>query len=126
MRMELKKFGTTLVSRQDGKEAYAAFLPSLNSLGPDERIEIDFEGVITFTPSWADEFIMSLYKRYAGRLTFVNTNNASVEATLDFLEKLNNVSLPPRRSRRCARDSVYGRSAYEIKFDFLERKRYSI
>ncbi len=94
MKIELKKFGTTLVSRQDGKEAYAAFLPLLNSISPDESIEVDFDGVITLTPSWADEFIMSVYKRYAGRLMFVNVENASVKATLDFLEKINHVKLP--------------------------------
>lgn len=94
MKIELKKFGTTLISRQDGKEAYAAFLPLLNSTSPDEKIEVDFDGVITLTPSWADEFIMSLYKKYIGRLIFVNVENSSVKATLDFLEKINNVRFP--------------------------------
>jgi len=94
MRIEIKKFGTTLISRQDGKEAYAAFLPLLNSISPEEYIEVDFDGVITLTPSWADEFIMSLYKRYASRILFVNVENSSVKATLDFLEKINNVRLP--------------------------------
>lgn len=91
MKIELKKFGTTLLSRQDGKEAYAAFLPSLNSMDQNENIEVDFEGVITFTPSWADEFIMSLHKNFPGRLSFVNTKNSSVKATLEFLERINNV-----------------------------------
>jgi hypothetical protein len=91
MKIELKKFGIILVSRQDGKEAYAAFLPLLHSAGPNENIEVDFSEVDTFTPSWADEFIMSLHKNYPGRLAFINTKNSSVEATLKFLEKINNV-----------------------------------
>lgn len=91
MIIKLSKFGKILLGRQDGKEAYAAFLPSLNSVAPNEDIEVNFEGVITFTPSWADEFIMSLYKNFPGRLTFVNTKNSSVKATLEFLEKINNV-----------------------------------
>ena len=51
MRIELKKFGTLLVSRPAGKEAYAAFLPTLNELKNDESIEIDFADVTTFSPS---------------------------------------------------------------------------
>lgn len=93
MIIKLSKFGKILLGRPDGKEAYAAFLPLLNSIGPNENIEVDFEGVVTFTPSWADEFVMSLYKKYSGRLTFINTKNSSVKATLKFLEKINNVKL---------------------------------
>lgn len=52
MRIKLKKFGTTLISRQNGREAFAAFQPQLSTLGENEDLELDFEGVITFSPSW--------------------------------------------------------------------------
>ena len=48
----LRKFGTTLNSRQFGREALAAFKPSLKDIKDDEKVIIDFEGVMTFTPSW--------------------------------------------------------------------------
>jgi len=48
----LKKFGTTLNSRQFGREVLAAFKPSLKDIKDDEKVIIDFEGVMTFTPSW--------------------------------------------------------------------------
>ena len=44
MIIKLNKFGTTLTSRQDGKEAYNAFRSTLESMPKNEKIEIDFEG----------------------------------------------------------------------------------
>jgi len=88
MIIKLNKFGTTLTSRQDGKEAYSAFLSTLQSVSNDEEIEIDFEGVVTFTPSWADEFITPILNTYSGRVKLMHTDNPSVEATLRLLEKI--------------------------------------
>ena len=84
----LKKFGTTLNSRQFGKEALAAFKPSLKDTKKDEDVIIDFEGVITFTPSWGDEFLGFLYKEYKDRLILKNTENPSVQASLAILEEV--------------------------------------
>jgi len=85
----LQKFGTTLISRQTGREAFSAFKPSLNNVSNDENIEIDFEGVITFSPSWGDEFLTPLLKEYGDRLTLKNTQNLSVKATIELLEQIN-------------------------------------
>lgn len=89
MRIELKKFGTTLISRQNGREAFAAFQTQLTTLGENEKLELDFEGVITFSPSWGDEFLSPLLKKYDARLILENTSNPSVKATLELLEKIN-------------------------------------
>lgn len=88
MQIKLKKFGTTLTSRQFGKEALLAFRPTLNKISKKEKLEVDFEGVITFSPSWADEFLTSLFKKYGKRMILKNTNNVSVRDTLDFLEEI--------------------------------------
>jgi len=48
MVIALKKFGTTLISRQTGKEAFAAFQSSLKNIPGQEDIIANFEGVITF------------------------------------------------------------------------------
>ena len=77
-----------LTSRQDGREALAALSPQLQNLTENEQIEIDFEGVITFTPSWADEFVTKLVEQFGDRIVLSNTNNPSVKATLDLLERL--------------------------------------
>lgn len=86
MLIELKKFGTTLVSRQSGKEALAAFQPVLETVSDDDEITVDFDGVITFSPSWGDEFLTPLSARYEGKVSFKNTGNSSVQATLKLLK----------------------------------------
>ena len=91
MIIELKKFGTTLISRQAGKEAFAAFQSSLNEIPEGEDVTVDFKGVITFSPSWGDEFLTPLVQRYANHFKLVNTENSSVKATLEILEKSNSI-----------------------------------
>lgn len=86
MIIELKKFGTTLISRQTGREAFAALQPILEDIKPEESLEIDFEGVLTFSPSWGDEFLTPLLNSYGNRLVLKNTDNPSVMATLDILQ----------------------------------------
>lgn len=88
MTIKLKKFGTTLTSRQFGKEALLAFGPTLNKISNKEKLEIDFKGVITFSPSWADEFLRPLFKKYGKRMILKNTDNVSVRDTLEFLEEV--------------------------------------
>lgn len=88
MDIKLKKFGTILTSRQAGKEAYAAFLPFLNSAALDEDLIIDFEGVDVFSPSWGDEFLTPLKNKSGDKLFFKNIKNVSVRATLEILEEI--------------------------------------
>ncbi|MFH1789946.1 MAG: STAS-like domain-containing protein [bacterium] len=88
MTIKLNKFGTTLTSRQDGKEAYNAFKNTLDSIPQNEKIEIDFGGVITFTPSWADEFITPILFQFGDKVELINTDNPSVRATLELLDSI--------------------------------------
>ena len=84
----LKKFGTTLNSRQFGRESLAVFKSSLESIKEDEEVVVDFQGVITFTPSWGDEFLGFLINKFGGRLILKNTKNLSVQATLRLLQEI--------------------------------------
>ena len=86
MIIELKKFGTTLISRQTGKEAALACQTLLKGVKQDENIDVDFDGVLTFSPSWGDEFLTPLLNTYGERLTLKNTSNPSVKATLEILQ----------------------------------------
>lgn len=88
MKIELKKFGTTLISRQTGREAFSALQVILRAIKENENIEIDFDGVLTFSPSWGDEFLTPLLNTYGERLTLKNTENPSVQATLEILQKI--------------------------------------
>jgi len=85
MHILVKKFGTTLVSRPSGKEAHLAFRPTLQNFSSDEDMIVDFNNVITLTPSWADEFLTPLMQEYGKRVKLVNINNPSVVETLKIL-----------------------------------------
>lgn len=87
MIIELKKFGTTLVSRPSGKEAWLAFQPTLTDVSENEEVIVDFTDVAVLTPSWADEFLMPLRQRFGKKVILKNTGNASVQATLAILDK---------------------------------------
>lgn len=87
MVIQLKKFGTTLISRQTGKEAFLAFQPALKDIKNSETVEIDFDGVLTFSPSWGDEFLTPLLNKYNERLILKNTDNPSVKTTLEILQE---------------------------------------
>lgn len=84
MIIELKKFGDILTSREAGKEALSAFLPTLNSLAENEKITIDFQEVSVLTPSWADEFMRPILEKYPNRVLFVNDTNPSVQSAMRF------------------------------------------
>ena len=88
MIISIKKFGTTLISRQAGNEALKAFQSILRDIKPDEVIEIDFSGVLTFSPSWGDEFLSPLMDQLGDRLVLVESDNLSVQATLKLLEEI--------------------------------------
>ena len=88
MIIELKKFGTTLISRQTGREAFSALQSLLRDVKADEIVEINFDSILTFSPSWGDEFLTPLLNKYGNRLILKDTSNPSVQATLDMLEKI--------------------------------------
>ena len=85
MRIELKKFGKVLTSRPMGKEAFAAIRPTLD---PNADVaEIDFDEVISLSPSWADEFFTALKNMYENRIKYLPTDNPSVIETLKIIEE---------------------------------------
>jgi hypothetical protein len=85
MKIELKKFGKVLTSRPMGKEAFAAIRPTLDPNA--DVVEIDFDGVVSLSPSWADEFFTALKNMYGNRIKYLPTDNTSVIETLKILEE---------------------------------------
>lgn len=88
MRIELRKIGTTLSSRPAGKDAYGAIAPLLDGLTEKEKIEIDFAGINSFSPSWGDEFLTPLLRRFGDRLILLPTDNPSVIASVKLIEDI--------------------------------------
>ena len=89
MRILLKKFGDLLLSRELGSEVLKAFQPTLRELSKDEELEIDFSGVLTLSPSWADEFLSPLLNQLNDKLILLPSDNLSVHATLKILKEVN-------------------------------------
>ena len=89
MKLKLEKFGTTLISRELGSEAFKAFQSTLLGLSPSDELEIDFSNILTLSPSWADEFLSPLLEKLAERLVLLPSDNLSVQATLKILQEAN-------------------------------------
>ena len=89
MKLQLGKFGKTLISRELGSEAFKAFQTTLRELPKDEELEIDFSEVLTLSPSWADEFLSPLLDILGDRLVLLSSDNLSVHATLRILQEAN-------------------------------------
>ncbi len=93
MRIELKKFGNMLISRPAGREAFLVMQSSLiKDLDENELIKIDFSGVEVLTPSWADEVITLIAKKYKN-VKLLNTNNESVKASLETLRQYSGLKI---------------------------------
>jgi|SRR3989338_2723494 len=89
MKLQLEKFGKTLISRELGSEALKAFQLMLRKLSPSEQLEVDFSGVLTLSPSWGDEFLSPLLEQLGDRLVLLPSDNLSVQATLKILQEVN-------------------------------------
>ncbi len=83
MRIDISKFGESLLSRPAGREAALALQANvLRDLKEGEVVELDFGKVLVLTPSWGDEFITFLREQYGDRLKIVASTNPSVQLTL--------------------------------------------
>ncbi|MCX6751745.1 MAG: hypothetical protein NT161_03225 [Candidatus Nomurabacteria bacterium] len=89
MKLQLGKFGKTLISRELGSEALKAFQPTLREFSKNEELEIDFSDVLTLSPSWSDEFLSPLLNLLGDRLVLLPSDNLSVQATLKILKEVN-------------------------------------
>jgi|SRR3989338_10221475 len=97
MKIILQKFGKTLTSRQLGSEAFKAFQTSLREISPEELLEVDFTGVLTLSPSWADEFLTPLFNQVGDRLVLLPSDNLSVQATIKLLNEVNKRSFKTKQ-----------------------------
>lgn len=87
MRIKLKEFGAILTSRPAGREAALAIKAYLRPTA-GEKIELDFEGVLSVGPSWLDEVLSSLREEYgAERIICLPTKNRSVIESLKVINK---------------------------------------
>ena len=91
MEIQLAKFGAILTSRQNGREAVLAFASTLGAIPENETVAVDFSGIVSVSPSWAGEFLVSLHGRFGDRLRLHPSDNPSVAATMDILEQAHGI-----------------------------------
>ena len=92
MLMDMSIFGEILISRPAGREAImvsSAYI--FNTVKSDEIISLDFKNIKVLTPGWAEEFITGLKTKFK-QITYVNTENPSVTASLKTVLDLIDVS----------------------------------
>ena len=83
MTVQISKFGDFLMSHPAGKDAFLLAESCLfSSLEIDEEVVFDFADVKVLAPSWAEEFIYGFQNLHKNPVTFINTDNPSVAATL--------------------------------------------
>ncbi|TAL50922.1 DUF4325 domain-containing protein [Patescibacteria group bacterium] len=89
MKIDIKKFGTVLISRPAGREAaLVALAYTIPNVGT-ETIELDFSDVDVLTPSWMDEFLQTLTQQIPmERLKVIEGQNASVKMTMKTIREL--------------------------------------
>ena len=87
MRIAVSKFGTLLISRPAGHEAFLVFCSTHKLDDPQETIELDFTGVNVLAPSWADEFISNIKKKFPNPVLCLPSSNASVIESLKYSPK---------------------------------------
>lgn len=89
MKIDISKFGTTLLSRPNGREAFLAARAYTIPKEGNEPIELDFSKIKVLTPSWADEFVSGLKEEFgAERIKIIEGENASVKTTFAVLHDL--------------------------------------
>lgn len=81
MIIKLSKFGTILISRPDGKEAYLLLQRTLQDIKENEKIEIDFDGISTLSPGWGDEVLTPLFNAFGERLILRPIGSSHVRYT---------------------------------------------
>lgn len=87
MKIPVKRYGAILSSRPAGREAALAMLAYARPAGK-EKVELDFEGVLSVGPSWLDEVLTALRKAYGPkRVVCLPSANPSVAASLKAIEE---------------------------------------
>lgn len=82
MLINMADYGDMLMSRTTGREDFLKTEAYLLQNLKDGEIILDFKDVKVLTPSWADEFITGLKNKNRFKITYLNTDNPSIKASL--------------------------------------------
>ena len=82
MIINMSDYGDMLMSRSSGREDFLKTEAYILKDIEEQEIILDFKDVKVLTPSWADEFITGLKNKTKFSITYKNTDNPSIKATL--------------------------------------------
>ncbi|MDR0486132.1 MAG: STAS-like domain-containing protein [Elusimicrobiota bacterium] len=86
MTIKISKFGTLLLSRADGREAFLA-AKAYSIKAEDKEIILDFSEVEVLTPSWAGEFINGIKQDFANiPIKYENDTAPSIKESLEIVK----------------------------------------
>lgn len=86
MRIEIRHYGAILTSRPAGREAALAMKANIRP-ATGEKIELDFDGIVSVGPSWLDEVLSSLRRDYGrDHVICLPTKNLSVVESLKVID----------------------------------------
>ncbi len=78
IRILMNKYGNLLNNRPSAKEAFLRMNQIINTEDKDTIIVLDFAGVEVLSPSYADEILTQLKKKYGKKRVEVENANAQV------------------------------------------------
>lgn len=90
MIIKLSQFGSMLISRPAGREAYLAAQAYSLPQDSEESIDIDFSGVKVVAPSWLDEFLTPLQEKFGDKVKVGTSTNPTVLASLATIAQMQN------------------------------------
>ena len=82
MTIQMKKFNTVLNGRPSAKEAALRIQQMVNGSIEKEDVTLDFENVEVLTPSYADELLSALERKYGVEKIKITNTAPAVSETL--------------------------------------------
>ena len=88
----LKTYGTVLVGRSEGTEAFVALEKNMQDIPDDEVLFFDFSDITTFAPGWCDEFFGEATIKYPGRIVIDESINEGLKKPFEVITKARKIA----------------------------------
>lgn len=83
----MNKFGKFLSNRDEGRNAYPIIRQAIEQMADDEKIFVEFEGVLALNPSFCDELFGSLHEEFPDKIIISKNIGTAFKAAFDTVEE---------------------------------------
>jgi len=87
----LKTYGSFLVGRTEGAEAFTALKKNMRSMPDDDVLFFDFSDIAIFAPAWCDEFFGEATIKYPGRIVIDASINEGLKKPLEHIAEVRGI-----------------------------------